>query len=72
MDLNFRQVLEEMVQLEEMIYGITEFSDTTLDSTNKIIRDKKGRVVEFEDLCVTQQFQKADGSSFTKVSLHQS
>ena len=42
-----------MDQFEKMMNKITEYSDTTVDTaTGEIVRDEKGRIVPYDEICV--------------------
>ena len=51
-----------------VLYQTTEYSDTKLDSLNKIERKKEGFLFKFEDVCEQQNVQKSDGTYVAKVS----
>ena len=40
-----------MKQFEDLMYSVSDWKDTTVDATNNIVRDKKGAVYNYEDIC---------------------
>lgn len=45
------EALKEMKQFEDLMYSVSDWKDTTVDATNNIVRDKKGAVYNYEDIC---------------------
>lgn len=62
-----RDCFEEMMQFEEILFSITEFSDTKLNSLNELHREGKGTVFSFADIC--QQFELGTSLGTTKRCL---
>jgi hypothetical protein len=46
-----RESLETVREFEELMGTIWEYSDTTLDATNKIVRPGKGTKIYWKDIC---------------------
>ena len=45
------EAFEEMRQFEDLLYSITEFTDTKLDPLNNLHRTGKGKLFSFNDIC---------------------
>ena len=46
-----KETFAEMIQFEELLFSITEFSDTKRDRLGDIIREGKGTQFSFADIC---------------------
>ena len=46
-----KDIFAEMMQFEEIIYQVSEFSDTRMNTFNEIVRPKNGRYFTFKDIC---------------------
>jgi hypothetical protein len=44
------------MQFEDILYSISEYSDTYLDSVNVIQRDGDGYLFKFSDICKQNEF----------------
>ena len=52
----FRETFDELIQFEDILYSISEYSDTYLDSVNVIQRDGDGYLFKFSDICKQNEF----------------
>ena len=60
-----------MYDFENILHGIWEYSDTTLDQTGKITRPGKGQKLYWRDICKTRTYTVGSGASaktFEQVS----
>ena len=50
-----------MLQFEQLLYSITEYSDTKLDKLNSLYREGKGKIFSFADICEQIELGTATG-----------
>ena len=60
-----------MIQFEEILYSVSEFSDTKLNNYNEIEREQAGKLFKFSDICPQVTFTADDKAPFTKCYTEQ-
>ena len=61
-----QQVFKEMIEFEEILYSVSEFSDTKIDAYGGIERKAEGKLFKFADVC-PQVTLSDTGSSSNRV-----
>ena len=51
-----------MRQFEDLLYSITEYTDTKLDSLNSLERSSEGKLFSFDDICQQIELGTASGT----------
>ena len=59
---------KELIEFENTLNSITEYSDTTSDKEDVVSRPMKGKQVSFLDICDRQTINLGNGVIVTKVS----
>lgn len=58
----FREIFKELVEFEDLLYSVEEFSGTYLDPLNNIQRNTASKPFKFSDICKEFEFQTEAGT----------
>ena len=64
---SFSQTAKEIAAFEEMMYEVKEYSDTTLNSNNEIVRKEGGWLFGWEDICQDEVLLVNDNGSVKEL-----
>ena len=63
-----KEVFSEMIEFEEILYSVSEFSDTGLDAYGSIERKAEGKLFKFSDVCPQVTLSGSGSTRIDRVS----